>query len=222
MNKTSELLSSEPDVQIAHVLFIDVVGYSKYPMTTQRKILDDFQHAVSSTAEYRRALNQEYLISLPTGDGIALVFFTSPEAPLRCAIEIARAVRPESFHLRMGIHTGPVYRVSDINANRNVAGGGINLAQRVMDCGDEGHILISATSVDLIKQAGNSSHVFHELGSVPVKHGVILHLYSIHHSEYGNPARPRKLTVSQDIKVGDVLIDRYRLLEDSEEVQLEF
>src|SRR6202162_1549870 len=194
MNKTSELLSSEPDVQIAHVLFIDVVGYSKYPMTTQRKILDDFQHAVSSTAEYRRALNQEYLISLPTGDGIALVFFTSPEAPLRCAIEIARAVRPESFHLRMGIHTGPVYRVADINANRNVAGGGINIAQRVMDCGDAGHILGSGTVAEVLSQVSTWNTTLHDLGEVEVKHGLRIHVYNLYTDNVGNKEVPKKIS----------------------------
>src|SRR6204780_2530288 len=136
----SPLKPSPPDpisirtLEIAHVLFTDIVGYSKLPMDEQESLLMQLQDAVRHTPEFARAEASEELIRLPTGDGMALVFFRDPEAPVRCALELSRILRsyPE-IKLRMGIHSGPVYRVADINANRNVAGGGINIAQRVMD-----------------------------------------------------------------------------------------
>ncbi|HWS17714.1 MAG TPA: protein kinase, partial [Candidatus Elarobacter sp.] len=133
-------------LEMAHVLFMDIVAYSRMPMDQQEESLRHLQDKVRGTSEFTRAQASNQLIRLPTGDGMALVFFDDPEAPVRCAFELGRALRQEaSFQLRMGIHTGPVYRVADINANRNVAGGGINIAQRVMDCGDAGHILGSGT-----------------------------------------------------------------------------
>src|SRR5580704_16641721 len=132
-------------LEIAHVLFMDIVAYSRMPMEHQEQQIRHLQLVVRSTDTFRAAEEHEQLICLPTGDGMALVFFGDPEAPAHCALGLSRALknRPE-INLRMGIHTGPVYRVADINANLNVAGGGINMAQRVMDCGDAGHILMSA------------------------------------------------------------------------------
>jgi class 3 adenylate cyclase len=128
-------------IEIAHVLFMDIVAYSTLPMEQQTRLLGELQTIVRYTAEFKRAQDRNQLLRLPTGDGMALVFFGDPEAPVRCAVEISKAA-PEHPHLplRMGIHTGPVHRVQDINAARNVSGGGINMAQRVMDCGDAGHI----------------------------------------------------------------------------------
>src|SRR5882762_837080 len=144
---------SSPTLEIAHVLFTDIVGYSKLPMDEQEHLLMQFQDTVRQTAEFIRAQADDQLIRLPTGDGMALVFFGDAEAPVRCAVEIGRSLRHQpALQLRMGIHTGPVYRVADINANRNVAGGGINIAQRVMDCGDAGHILVSSTFADMLLQ----------------------------------------------------------------------
>src|SRR5271167_755226 len=183
--------SSTRILEIAHVLFMDVVAYSRMPMDEQEQVLQRLQQAVRATDEFARAQPADQLISLPTGDGIALVFFRDPEAPIRCALELSRALRshPE-IKLRMGIHTGPVYRVSDINANRNVAGGGINLAQRVMDCGDAGHILVSSAVADVLGQMTNWAPMLHDLGRVAVKHGVVVHVYNLWTDDIGNPTVP--------------------------------
>jgi serine/threonine protein kinase len=138
-------------LEMAHVLFMDIVAYSQLPMDEQHRVLKGLQAVVRNSSGFTTAQREGRLISLPTGDGMALVFFGDPEAPVRCALEISRALRTHpSVKLRMGIHSGAVYRVADINANRNVAGGGINIAQRVMDCGDAGHILVSASVADTL------------------------------------------------------------------------
>src|SRR5262249_17034536 len=135
--------ASDPVLETAHVLFMDIVGYSMQKMERQTDLLKKLQNEVTATAAYRRASGENQLISLPTGDGMALVFFRDMLAPVECAVDLAKTLRSQpDLPLRMGIHTGPVYHVADINANRNVAGGGINMAQRVMDCGDAGHILL--------------------------------------------------------------------------------
>ena len=132
---------------MAHVLFMDIVGYSKLPMDRQEVVLRTLQAVVSATSEFLQAQANQEMIRLPTGDGMALVFFGDAEAATRCALEVSRTLKPHpEIPLRMGLHSGPVYRVADINANQNVAGGGINIAQRVMDCGDAGHILASQRS----------------------------------------------------------------------------
>ena len=160
-------------------------------MDHQREQVEALQQVTSSTAEFTRAKGQEQLISLPTGDGMALVFFGNAEAPVNCAIELAQKLRsnPE-LKLRMGLHTGPVYRIADINANRNVSGGGINIAQRVMDCGDAGHILVSAALASVLKQVSVWSGALHDLGEVPVKHGVRVHVFNLLRDGVGNPATP--------------------------------
>ena len=140
---------------MAHVLLMDVVGYSLLRMSHQRELLIELQDGVRNTKEFSRAHAKNRLISLPTGDGMALVFFEDPEAPVRCALELCRIRwRSPEIKLRMGLHTGPVYRMADINSNSNVAGGGINIAQRVMDCGDTGHILRSSVIADVLNQFG--------------------------------------------------------------------
>src|SRR6202162_5388116 len=180
---------------MAHVLFMDIVAYSRMPMDQQEESLRHLQDKVRGTSEFTRAQASNQLIRLPTGDGMALVFFDDPEAPVRCAFELGRALRQEtSFQLRMGIHTGPVYRVADINANRNVAGGGINIAQRVMDCGDAEHILVSAAAAEVLGQISTWSSMLHDLGDVEVKHGARIHIYSLHNHETGNPDPPKKIS----------------------------
>src|ERR1700726_1859129 len=141
-------------LEMAHVLFLDIVGFSKLPMNDQREILRELQQTVSGSFAFVRAQRREQLISLPTGDGMALVFFGDLESPARCAMEVSQTLqeRASRLKLRMGIHTGPVYRVADINSNGNVAGGGINIAQRVMDCGDAGHILVSSAEAEVLGQ----------------------------------------------------------------------
>jgi serine/threonine protein kinase/tetratricopeptide (TPR) repeat protein/TolB-like protein len=199
-------------LEIAHVLFMDIVAYSKLPMDQQRHLLEELQKTVRGTLEFARAKSVDKLISLPSGDGMALVFFGDPEAPCRCALEVSRALRNNSeTKLRMGIHTGPVYRVADINANRNVAGGGINVAQRVMDCGDSGHILVSKAVADVLSQISGWAGSLHDLGEVEVKHGVRLHLFNLYTPDVGNSRLPKKLCTARVSRtVGSATVKRTR------------
>src|SRR5881394_662140 len=137
-------VKKEIQLEIAHVLFIDIVGYSKLSMNEQRAAVDELNHAVRASDEFRKAEAADRLIKIPTGDGMALVFYTSPEAPAQCAVEISRALKEHPrLQLRMGVHSGPVSGVVDVNERANLTGAGINMAKRVMDCGDAGHILLS-------------------------------------------------------------------------------
>ena len=194
---TSEAKSTVA-LEMAHVLFTDIVAYSKLPMEQQQKLLGELQEAVRGTAAFARAQRKDRLICLPTGDGMALVFFGDPESPVRCAVELSRELHqhPE-IKLRMGIHTGPVYRVADINANRNVSGGGINMAQRVMDCGDAGHILVSKTVADVLGHLDTWSNTLQDLGEAEVKHGVRVHIYNLLAEGVGNPELPQKLQAAR-------------------------
>ncbi|MGA7226239.1 MAG: adenylate/guanylate cyclase domain-containing protein [Candidatus Acidiferrales bacterium] len=185
-------------LEMAHVLFMDIVGYSKLPMDHQEAVLHSLQVVVSTTSEFLRAQSSNEIIRLPTGDGMALVFFGDAEAAARCALEVSRALKshPE-IPLRMGLHSGPVYRVTDINTNQNVAGGGINIAQRVMDCGDAGHILASQSVADVLGQLSSWKDCLHDLGEAEVKHGVRVHLYNLYTDEAGNAGLPQKLHMAQ-------------------------
>jgi class 3 adenylate cyclase/tetratricopeptide (TPR) repeat protein len=185
-------------LEMAHVLFMDIVGYSKLPMDHQKAVSHTLQAVVSATPDFLRAQASEEMITLPTGDGMALVFFGDAEAAARCALEVSRALksRPEIL-LRMGLHSGPVYRVADINANQNVAGGGINIAQRMMDCGDAGHILASQSVADVLGQLSIWKERLHDLGEAEVKHGVRVHLYNLYTAEAGNAELPQKLHTAQ-------------------------
>jgi class 3 adenylate cyclase/tetratricopeptide (TPR) repeat protein len=190
-------------IEIAHVLFTDIVGYSKLPMDEQEQLLMQLQDSVRHTSEFARAETADELIRLPTGDGMALVFFRDAEAPVRCALELSRALgNHPNLKLRMGIHSGPVYRVADINANRNVAGGGINIAQRVMDCGDAGHILVSREVAEVIGQLSGWRPMLHDLGEVEVKHGVRIHIYNLFDNEAGSAALPNKVVHFNSVRVG--------------------
>jgi Tol biopolymer transport system component/class 3 adenylate cyclase len=193
LKPSSPDLGSSRTLEIAHVLFTDIVGYSKLPMDEQESLLMQLQDAVRHTPEFARAEASEELIRLPTGDGMALVFFRDPEAPVRCALELSRILRtyPE-IKLRMGIHSGPVYRVADINANRNVAGGGINIAQRVMDCGDAGHILVSEEVANVLGQLSRWKGYLQNLGEAEVKHSVRVQLFNLYTEDAGNSALPQK------------------------------
>jgi tetratricopeptide (TPR) repeat protein/class 3 adenylate cyclase len=183
-----------PLLEMAHVLFLDIVGYSRLPMDQQQRVIHDLQDAVRGTSEFTRAQAGDQLIRLPTGDGMALVFFRDPEAPVRCALELTKSLhRHPDIKVRMGIHAGPVYRIADINANRNVAGGGINMAQRVMDCGDAGHILLSKTMADVLAELSSWTKYLRDLGEAEVKHGVRIHLYNLCTEEAGNAEIPQKL-----------------------------
>lgn len=173
---------------------MDIVGYSKRPMSQQHKVVNQLQNVVRDSPTVKRAREAQQVIILFTGDGMALGFFGEPLVSLDSAREVARAVQSQhNFELRMGLHTGPVYRIEDINANKNIAGGGINIAQRVMDCGDAGHILLSKTYTDYLLQLGEWTHNLRDLGECGVKHGLKLHLFNFYDGEVGNPETPGKL-----------------------------
>ena len=180
-------------LEIGHVLFIDLVGYSELLIEEQKERLGQLTEIVLATAQVREARNEQ-LVRLPTGDGMALVFRNSAEEPARCALEIAEALkkRPE-IPVRMGIHSGPVSEVTDVSGRTNIAGTGINVAQRVMDCGDAGHILFSKRVADDLSPYRQWSLCLHDLGECEVKHGVRLHLFNLYTHEFGNPEVPEKL-----------------------------
>jgi class 3 adenylate cyclase len=187
-----------PALEMAHVLFMDIVAYTTLPMDEQRKILNELQQVVRSTEAYAHAHDEDKLISLPTGDGMALVFFGDPETSVRCAVELSRALHQHpQIKLRMGSHSGPVYRVADINAARNVARGGINMAQRVMDCGDAGHILVSNTLAEVLTQVSMWKEAFQDLGEAEVKHGVHVHIYNLCTDDAGNKELPKKVRAAR-------------------------
>ncbi len=185
-----------PDLQleIAHLLLIDVVGYSKLLVNEQIELLQELKQIVRSTECFRAAEARGELIRVPTGDGMALVFFHSPEEPARCALEISRALQDHpSIQLRMGVHSGPVNRVTDVNEKTNIAGSGINVAQRVMDCGDAGHILLSAHVAEDLAEYRHWQPHLHDLGECEVKYGLRLHLFNLYKDGLGNPQVPEKL-----------------------------
>src|SRR5213082_2982677 len=179
-------------LQIGHVLFIDIVGYSKLLIEDQKERLHQLTEVVLATAAVR-ASTDEQLVRLPTGDGMALVFRHSAEEPARCALEIAEALRkhPE-LPVRTGIHSGPVSEVKDVSGRTNIAGAGINMAQRVMDCGDAGHILLSQHVADDLIQYRQWAPRLRDLGDCEVKHGVRLHLVNLYAEPLGNPEPPEK------------------------------
>jgi len=178
--------------EIGHVLFIDIVGYSKLLIEDQKERLRQLTEIVLATAQVREATDEQ-LVRLPTGDGMALVFRHSAEEPARCALEIAEALRkhPE-LPVRMGIHSGPVSEVTDVSGRTNIAGAGINLAQRVMDCGDAGHILVSKRVADDLEQYARWRSLLHELGECEVKHGLRISLLNLYSEEVGNPEAPER------------------------------
>src|SRR5216684_4039415 len=188
-------LKSDRHLEIAHVLFIDVVGYSKLLVNEQREILQQLNQFVRKTPQFRKSERGGELIRIPSGDGMALVFFHSPEEPVQCALEIARAVRNDpKIRLRMGVHSGPIDQIEDVNGRSNVAGVGINLAQRLMDCGDAGHILVSKRVADDLAQDSLWQPLLHELGEIEVKHGVKLGIVNLYMADLGNPHPPDKLS----------------------------
>src|SRR5438876_9856840 len=190
----AESLSSDIQLEIAHVLFIDIVGYSKLLIDEQRELQQQLNQIVRNTDQFRTAETAEKLVRLPTGDGMALVFFTSPEAPVQCALQISDALQNHpQLRLRMGINTGPVSGVADVNDRSNVAGAGINIAQRVMDMGDAGHILVSKRAAeDLIQYRQWQAHL-HELGEFEGKHGIKISVVTLYTNKAGNPQLPEKL-----------------------------
>lgn len=180
-------------MELAHVLFMDIVGYSKLPIDHQTQVLRQLQDIVKGTQACANAQSNNQLIRLPTGDGMALVFFSDPEAPVRCALGISKALKshPE-IRLRMGVHSGPVNQIIDVNESVNVAGAGINMAQRVMDCGDTGHIVLSKRMADDLGEFSQWQPYLHDLGETEVKHGVRMHIVNFYLNDVGNSDRPEK------------------------------
>src|SRR5438093_10494161 len=184
-------IKKEIALEIAHVLFIDIVGYSKLLIDEQRDYLHTLNEVVRETDSFRAAEAAGKLTRLPTGDGMALVFATTPDAPVSCALQVSKALRshPELW-VRMGIHSGPVSGITDVNDRSNVAGAGINLAQRVMDCGDAGHILLSKHVADDLEQYRQWRSHLHELGECEVIHDVRVHVLNLYREQRGNHAVP--------------------------------
>ena len=181
-------------LEIAHVLFIDIVGYSKLLIDEQSEALHELNQIVRNTEAAREAEAAGQLIILPTGDGMALVFTGSVEDPVECALQISHRLRAQpSLPVRMGIHSGPVHHVADVNQRENIAGAGINIAQRVMDCGDAGHILLSKRVADDLAQYRRWQPYLHELGDFEVKHGVVVSIVNLYADVVGNPDPPAKL-----------------------------
>jgi TolB-like protein/class 3 adenylate cyclase/Tfp pilus assembly protein PilF len=186
----------KPDLQleIAHILLIDMVGYSKLLVNEQIEFLQELNQIVRSTECFRAAETKGKLVRVSTGDGMALLFFHSPEEPVRCALEISRTLQEHPhIQLRMGVHSGPVNQVTDVNDKTNIAGAGINVAQRVMDCGDAGHILLSRHIAEDLAEYRHWQPYLHDLGECEVKHGLRLHLFSFYKDNLGNPQVPEKL-----------------------------
>src|SRR6184192_2437522 len=181
-------------LEIGHVLFMDVVGYSKLLLDEQRELVEHLTEIVRNTEQVRAAEAADKLIRLPAGDGMALVFFNSPEAPVQCAIEITKKLKQHpQLKLRMGIHSGPVNEVQDVNGRANVAGAGINIAQRVMDCGDTGHILLSKRVAEDLTQSRQWRPYLHDLGECAVKHSVPISIVNLYTDEIGNAQLPQKV-----------------------------
>src|SRR5437773_9723461 len=181
-------------LEVGHVLFLDIVGYSKLLSDKQRKVFQLLKEIVRDTSQFRSAEAANKLVRIPTGDGMVLAFFTSVDAPVRCALEISRKLREHSeLKLRMGINSGPVDQVSDVNEQRNITGVGINMAQRLMDCGDAGHILLSRRVADDLAQYHEWKPSLHNLGRVEVKHGLKLEVVNFYNQEAGNSQLPGKI-----------------------------
>src|SRR6059058_856977 len=185
-------------LEIAHVLFIDIVGYSKLSINDQHAAVEELNQVVRASDQFQKAEATERLIKIATGDGMALVFYTSPEAPVRCAMELSRALRDHPrLRLRMGIHSGPVSGVVDVTGRTNLAGAGLNMAQRVMDCGDAGHILVSKHVAEDLEEYDEWRPLLHDLGECEVKHDVRVSLANLYTEELGNPAIPEKLKAAR-------------------------
>src|SRR6184192_2197772 len=185
-------VKKEIQLEIAHVLFIDIVGYSKLSMNEQRAAVDELNHAVRASDEFRKAEAADRLIKIPTGDGVALVFYTSPEAPVQCALQMSRVAHLH-LPLRMGVHSGPVSGIVDVNERANLAGAGLNTAQRVMSCGDAGHILVSKRVSEDLAEFEEWRPFLHDLGACEVKHGVKLHVVNLYNDKIGRRELPTKL-----------------------------
>ena len=205
-------MSAEPksdrQLEIAHVLFMDIVGYSKLLMNEQSEVLQQLNQIVRNAEQFRKAEAAGKLIRIPVGDGMALVFFDSPETPVRAAVEISEALQNyPQIQLRMGIHSGPVHEELDVNDRSNVAGAGINMAQRVMECGDAGHILLSKRVADDLAPFGHWRPQLHDLGDCEVKHGENVFLVNFYNEKIGNRQLPQKLKRARQLPAGSAVAD---------------
>src|SRR5437868_3741736 len=191
-------IKKEIQLEIAHVLFIDIVGYSKLSINEQHAAVEELNQVVRAAEQFQRSDAARRLLKIPTGDGIALVFYTSPEAPAQCAVEISRALKEHPrLQLRMGIHSGPVSGVVDVNERANLTGAGLNMAKRVMDCGDAGHILLSKHVAEDLEEYEQWRPLLHDLGSCEVKHGMRVSVVNLHDDQIGNAKLPRKFETVQ-------------------------
>src|SRR6266487_6134511 len=204
-------VKKEIALEIAHVLFIDIVAYSKMASDDQRAAIEKLNQIVQSTEEFRKSESESRLLKLATGDGMALIFYDSPEEPVECALEISRALKehPE-LRLRMGAHSGPVSGVVDVSERTNVAGAGINVAQRIMDCGDAGHILLSKHIAEDLEQYGHWQPHLHDLGECEVKHGNRIHAVNLYTNELGNPEVPEKFKAAASATVAEAVAKESR------------
>ena len=186
-------IKKEIQLEIAHVLFIDIVGSSKLSISDQHAAIEELNQVVRASEQFQRAEAASRLLKIPTGDGMALVFYTSPEAPAQCAVEISRALKEHPrLHLRMGIHSGPVSGVVDVTERANLTGAGINVAKRVMDCGDAGHILLSKHAAEDLEEYEQWRPLLHDLGTCEMKHGMRVSVVNLYADEVGNPQLPQK------------------------------
>src|SRR5262244_1090862 len=187
-------LMKEIELEIAHVLFLDIVGYSKLSVNEQHARVEELNEIVRLCEQFRKAEAGNRLLKIPTGDGMALVFYKSPEEPVQCAVEISRALKGNThLQVRMGIHSGPISGVVDVNERTNVAGAGINMAQRVMDCGDAGHILLSHHVAEDLEHFDRWRPFLHDIGTFEVKHGMRVNVTNLYSDEVGNAKLPSKL-----------------------------
>src|SRR2546430_16658145 len=187
-------VKKEIELEIAHVLFIDIVGYSKLSVNEQHAQVEELNKIVRLSEQFRKAEAASRLLKIPTGDGMALVFYKSPEEPAQCAVEISRALKDNArLHVRMGIHSGPVSGVVDVNERTNVSVAGINTARRVMDCGDAGHILLSKHVAEDLEEYEQWRPLLHDLGTFEVEHGGRVSVTNLYSDEVGNRQLPSKL-----------------------------
>src|SRR5216110_664892 len=186
-------VKKEIQLEIAHVLFIDIVGYSKLSVNEQHAAVEELNGIVRASKQFQEAEAAGRLIKIPTGDGMALVFYTSPEAPVQCAVEISGTLKERPhLQLRMGVHSGPVSGGIDVNGHVNLAGAGLNMAQRVMDCGDAGHILLSKRVAEDLAEYEQWRSLLHQLGACEVKHGARISVVNLYADRVGNPQLPKR------------------------------
>jgi TolB-like protein/Tfp pilus assembly protein PilF len=191
-------VKKEIQLEIGHVLFIDLVGYSRLSIDDQHAAVEDLNRVVRASEQFQRAEAADRLLKIPTGDGMALIFYTSPEAPVQCAVEISRSLKQHPrLQLRMGIHSGPVSGVIDVNERANLTGAGINMAKRVMDCGDAGHILLSKRVAEDLEAYEKWRPLLHDLGSCEVKHAVRVAVVNLYADQFGNPKLPLKFVAQK-------------------------